>query len=172
MNSFNRFTLIGRWRISVKTRWAFFLLSISRSGPFLFSLSAITNERYSLIGVDMRDSLTLNTLLQTVKVDENKPTLLLSEVVLTYMGRSSCNRVIQWILDFFQECVLATYEQVERNDPDRWHCDDSFPLQVLPDDGFGQVMVAHFAKLGSPLKCIHQYPTSESQVQRYTQLVR
>jgi hypothetical protein len=33
-------------------------------------------------------------------------------------------------------------------------------------------MVAHFAKLGSPLKCIHQYPTSESQVQRYTHLVK
>jgi O-methyltransferase involved in polyketide biosynthesis len=60
----------------------------------------------------MRDSLTLNTLLQTVKVDETKPTLLISEVVLTYMGRSSCNRVIQWILDFFQECILCTYEQV------------------------------------------------------------
>lgn len=60
----------------------------------------------------MRDSLTLNTLLQTVKVDETKPTLLISEVVLTYMGRSSCNRVIQWILDFFQECILSTYEQV------------------------------------------------------------
>jgi hypothetical protein len=44
--------------------------------------------------------------------------------------------------------------------------------KVLPDDGFGQVMVAHFAKLGSPLKCIHQYPTGESQVQRYTHLVR
>ncbi|UJR36652.1 hypothetical protein I4U23_029369 [Adineta vaga] len=113
---------------------------------------AVTNEKYSLIGVDMRDSLTLNTLLQTVKVDETKPTLLISEVVLTYMGRSSCNRVIQWILDFFQECILCTYEQ------------------VLPDDGFGQVMVAHFSKLGSPLKCIHQYPTSESQVQRYTHL--
>ncbi|CAF4084752.1 unnamed protein product, partial [Rotaria magnacalcarata] len=113
---------------------------------------AVTNEKYSLIGVDMRDSLTLNTLLQSVKVDETKPTLLISEVVLTYMGRSSCNRVIQWILDFFQECILTTYEQ------------------VLPEDGFGQVMVAHFAKLGSPLKCIHQYPTSESQVQRYTHL--
>jgi len=60
----------------------------------------------------MRDSLTLNTLLQSVKVDETKPTLLISEVVLTYMGRSSCNRVIQWILDFFQECILCTYEQV------------------------------------------------------------
>lgn len=45
-------------------------------------------------------------------------------------------------------------------------------MKVLPDDGFGQVMVAHFAKLGSPLKCIHQYPTGESQVQRYTHLVR
>ncbi len=78
---------------------------------FLF-LSAVTNEKYSLIGVDMRDSLTLNTLLQTVKVDETKPTLLISEVVLTYMGRSSCNRVIQWILEFFKECILCTYEQV------------------------------------------------------------
>ncbi len=77
-----------------------------------YFFSAVTNEKYSLIGVDMRDSLTLNTLLQTVKVDETKPTLLISEVVLTYMGRSSCNRVIQWILDFFQECILCTYEQV------------------------------------------------------------
>jgi O-methyltransferase involved in polyketide biosynthesis len=79
---------------------------------FFFDFSAVTNEKYSLIGVDMRDSLTLNTLLQSVKVDETKPTLLISEVVLTYMGRSSCNRVIQWILDFFQECILCTYEQV------------------------------------------------------------
>lgn len=79
----------------------------------LISLLAVTNEKYSLIGVDMRDSLTLNTLLQSVKVVESKPTLLISEVVLTYMGRSSCNRVIQWILDFFPECILSTYEQVD-----------------------------------------------------------
>lgn len=62
---------------------------------------------------------------------------------------------------------MNKYEQQKKNH--FYFCTMIF--QVLPDDGFGQVMVAHFAKLGSPLKCIHQYPTSESQVQRYTQLV-
>ncbi|CAF0929769.1 unnamed protein product [Didymodactylos carnosus] len=124
----------------------------ARQSEYFNVFLAITNGRYALIGVDIRDSMTLNTLLHSVHVNDLKPTLCISEVVLTYMGMRSCNRVIQWIQEVFQECILCTYEQ------------------VIPDDGFGQVMVGHFSKLGSPLKCIHTYPSAESHVERYTQL--
>lgn len=111
-------------------------------------------SNYILIGIDMRNTGLLEVFLKTIKnFSETENTLLISEVVLTYMAVNSCNGVIKWIGETFQNSVLAAYEQIN------------------PYDGFGQVMLDHFKKLGSPLKCIMKYPTLNSQIERYRNYV-
>ena len=53
----------------------------------------------------------------------------------------------------FKNCVLAIYEQIN------------------PTDAFGQVMITHFKKLGSPLKSIAKYPTEYHQLKRHLEKV-
>lgn len=98
----------------------------------------------------MRNTRLLETLLKIVDgFSEFNHTFLLSEVVLTYMAVNSCNGVINWISEMFQNCMLCVYEQMN------------------PFDSFGQVMCSHFKKLGSPLKCIQKYPFEADQKERY-----
>jgi tRNA wybutosine-synthesizing protein 4 len=106
-----------------------------------------------LIGIDMRNTKLLETLLKSInQFSDFEPTLLISEVVLTYMGVNSCNSVVKWLNELFQNFILLVYEQIN------------------PFDGFGQVMCAHFKKLGSPLKCILKYPYEEDQIKRYVKI--
>lgn len=106
--------------------------------------------RYVLIGIDLRDTQLLEAMLKFIEeFDDSAPTLLLSEVVMTYMAVNSCNHILKWIPETFSNSMIAVYEQ------------------VLPHDAFGQVMCAHFKKLGSPLKCIYRYPNIENQIKRY-----
>lgn len=70
-----------------------------------------------------------------------------------FLTKLSCNNLIKWIPETFLNCMIVIYEQ------------------VLPNDAFGQVMCAHFKKLGSPLKCIHRYPTRNCQINRYKEMV-
>ena len=103
----------------------------------------------------MRKTQLLDAILKAItKFNENEPTLLLSEVVLTYMAVNSGNSVLKWISEMFSNCVLAIYEQISPSDP------------------FGQVMISHFKKLGSPLKCIAKYPTEVHQMKRHIDKVR
>jgi hypothetical protein len=98
----------------------------------------------------MRNTVLLEAFLKTIDgFSEIDFTFLLSEVVLTYMAVNSCNSVIRWITETFQNCLLAVYEQIN------------------PYDSFGQVMCSHFKKLGSPLKCIMKYSFEEHQIERY-----
>lgn len=102
----------------------------------------------------MRNTGLLEVFLKTIKgFSETENTLLISEVVLTYMAVNSCNSLIKWISETLQNSVLAVYEQIN------------------PYDAFGQVMLDHFKKLGSPLKCIAKYPTIKSQIERYKHAV-
>ena len=102
----------------------------------------------------MRNTGLLEVILKTINgFSETENTLLLSEVVLTYMAVNSCNSLIKWIAETFSNCALAVYEQIN------------------PFDGFGKVMLEHFRKLGSPLKCILKYPTLNSQTERYKHFV-
>ena len=43
--------------------------------------------------------------------DDTAPTLLLSEVVMTYMAVNSCNHILQWIPETFSNSMIAVYEQ-------------------------------------------------------------
>lgn len=53
----------------------------------------------------------------------------------------------------FENATFVTYEQIH------------------PDDGFGQVMVRHFANLQIPLLSVSRYPTLNHQTQRYVDCV-
>ena len=140
----------------------------------LFKVYGCEASKFMLIGIDMRNTNLLEVILKTINgFSELENTLLLSEVVLTYMAVNrfsilclntyinifkfilffSCNALIKWIAEIFKNCILAVYEQIN------------------PFDGFGQVMLEHFKKLGSPLKCIIKYPTLSSQIDRYKQNV-
>ena len=104
--------------------------------------------------MDMRNTKLLEPFLRSIEhFSDAVPTLLISEVVLTYMAVNSCNALLRWISELFVNCMLVAYEQIN------------------PHDGFGQVMCAHFAKLGSPLKCILKYPNEQEQIERYTKEV-
>ena len=108
-----------------------------------------------LIGIDLRNSELLEAILKSIpQFNENLPTFLLSEVVMTYMSVKSCNGLIKWIGETFTNCVLTIYEQIN------------------PFDPFGEVMCSHFNKLGSPLRCILKYPFEEDQKKRYKNEVR
>ena len=112
------------------------------------------DSRYVMIGVDMRNTVLLDSFLKIVEgFSDTDMTFLLSEVVLTYMGVNGSNGVIQWVAETLQNCILTVYEQINPYDP------------------FGQVMCSHFRKLGSPLKCIAKYPYENHQVERYRSAV-
>ena len=40
-------------------------------------------------------------------------------------------------------------------------------LKFRPNDTFGNIMVEHFQRRNSPLKCVHQYPTTEKHQERF-----
>ena len=40
-------------------------------------------------------------------------------------------------------------------------------LKFRPNDTFGSIMVQHFQRRNSPLKCVHQYPTTEKHRERF-----
>ena len=70
----------------------------------------------------------------SISIDLSAPTMLLSEVVLPYMGPRVSNNLIKWAADTFTDSFFVSYEQLN------------------PDDAFGHVMIRHFNSLGSPLK--------------------
>ena len=40
-------------------------------------------------------------------------------------------------------------------------------LKFRPNDSFGSIMVQHFKRRNSPLKCVHEYPTTEKHQERF-----
>ena len=110
----------------------------------------ILNARdYKLLGVDLSDLKLLQTTLESCSVDFDAPSLLLSEVALTYMAPKYVDKLINWAASSFPNGMFVTYEQ------------------ILPHDPFGVVMLKHFKKIGSELRNINVYPTINEQIQRY-----
>lgn len=77
------------------------------------------------------------------------PTLILSEVVLTYMETKWSDSVIRWAADHLPQALFVIYEQIHPSDP------------------FGQIMQDHFKKLNSTLHALQQYPDVETQQHRF-----
>uniref|UniRef100_T1JAC5 tRNA wybutosine-synthesizing protein 4 n=1 Tax=Strigamia maritima TaxID=126957 RepID=T1JAC5_STRMM len=101
----------------------------------------LNSENYKLVGVDLRDTKKLKSVLEISGISMSKPTLVLLECVRTYLDVKSSLKLINWVREEFNTVVLASYEQM--------YC----------SDGFGIIMLNHFSSLGSPLLSIH--PTSD-----------
>ncbi|XP_060684014.1 tRNA wybutosine-synthesizing protein 4 isoform X2 [Hemiscyllium ocellatum] len=104
---------------------------------------------YKLLGIDLTEIAELDNLLMETGLNPAYPTLLLSEVVLTYMKNASSSAVIHWAANRFSSAVFVVYEQIR------------------PDDPFGQVMQQHFTQLNSTLHALTQFPGKEAQRKRF-----
>ncbi|XP_064614438.1 tRNA wybutosine-synthesizing protein 4-like [Liolophura sinensis] len=124
---------------------------VKRKGEIILQTDFLNTDCYKLIGVDLSDLHRLEELMRLCQIKGDNPTLLLSECVLTYMMANSSTKIIKWANETFGFATFVLYEQIN------------------PDDAFGQVMVNHFTKIGSPLQCIHTYPTQQSQLERFNQ---
>lgn len=111
----------------------------------------IDSEKYSLLGCNLRNRSTLESSLLKCGLDTTLPTLLLSEVVLTYMDPpQSSTAIIGWAAQFFTSATFVMFEQVSPNDP------------------FGIKMMNHFKhSVGAPLHGTEAFPTRQSQIQRF-----
>uniref|UniRef100_A0A8C1VJD4 tRNA wybutosine-synthesizing protein 4 n=1 Tax=Cyprinus carpio TaxID=7962 RepID=A0A8C1VJD4_CYPCA len=88
----------------------------------------IRSGHYNLIGVDVRKEQEVEVTLSAAGLQWDAPTLVLSEVVLTYMETQWSDAVIGWAAKLLPQSVFVMYEQIH------------------PDDPFGRVMQNHFLK--------------------------
>ncbi|XP_069496661.1 tRNA wybutosine-synthesizing protein 4 isoform X2 [Ambystoma mexicanum] len=112
-------------------------------------LVALHGDDYTLLGVDLSDLTLLDHGLNEAGLDPACPTLLLAEVVLTYMENTRSSAVIRWAADHFQSACFVIYEQIQ------------------PEDPFGKVMQKHFCQLNSRLHALTQFPDREAQRRRF-----
>ncbi|KAM3608030.1 uncharacterized protein V6R79_018072 [Siganus canaliculatus] len=109
----------------------------------------VSSGQYHLVGVDVREESQVKESLSAALLDWDAPTLILSEVVLTYMETQWSDGVISWVAKLFSQSLFVVYEQIHPHDP------------------FGQIMQDHFLKLNSTLHALRQYPDSAAQRQRF-----
>ncbi|XP_012731788.2 tRNA wybutosine-synthesizing protein 4 [Fundulus heteroclitus] len=109
----------------------------------------LSSSQYRLLGVDVREEPRVEEALSAAGLDWAAPTLILSEVVLTYMETQWSDAVIRWAAKLLPASVFVMYEQIH------------------PDDPFGRVMQDHFLKLNSGLRALRQYPDLSAQRRRF-----
>eukprot|EP00064_Thunnus_orientalis_P003279 superscaffoldBa00000260_g3288 len=116
----------------------------SLTGPLYMSSS-----HYRLLGVDVREESQVEEALGTAGLEWAAPTLILSEVVLTYMETQRSDAVISWAAKLLPQSLFVMYEQIHPHDP------------------FGRIMQDHFLKLNSTLHALQQYPDAAAQTDRF-----
>ena len=114
-----------------------------------FSESGIISETFKLFACDLANQDELQKKLENVKFDFIKPTVILSECVITYMEERDSTNLIKFLATHLHHAAFFVYEQIR------------------PSDAFGKFMVAHFQKIGSPIKGIHKYFNCREHELRY-----
>ncbi|XP_076603828.1 tRNA wybutosine-synthesizing protein 4 [Chaetodon auriga] len=109
----------------------------------------VSSGQYHLLGVDVREESQVKEALGAAGLDWVAPTLVLSEVVLTYMETQWSDAVISWVAKLLPQSLFVIYEQIHPHDP------------------FGQIMQDHFLKLNSTLHALRQYPDTAAQRHRF-----
>ncbi|XP_057707902.1 tRNA wybutosine-synthesizing protein 4 [Corythoichthys intestinalis] len=109
----------------------------------------VSSSQYKLIGVDVRNEAQVEEALGMAGLDLTAPTLILSEVVLTYMETQQSDDIISWAARRFPQSLFVIYEQIH------------------PQDPFGRIMQEHFHKLNSTLHALRKYPDSDAQKKRF-----
>ncbi|XP_068026261.1 tRNA wybutosine-synthesizing protein 4 isoform X2 [Melanerpes formicivorus] len=104
---------------------------------------------YKLLGADLSQLPELERALEQAGVDREVPTLFIAEVVLAYMASSRSDALLRWAAERFPCAGFLLYEQLG------------------PQDPFGRVMQQHFARRGSALRSLAQYPDCEAQRSRF-----
>ncbi|XP_043916618.1 tRNA wybutosine-synthesizing protein 4 [Protopterus annectens] len=107
---------------------------------------------YKLLAVDLNDLQMLDLGLTKANFNPTVPTLVLSEVVITYLTNERSSALIKWAADSLSSAVFVIYEQ------------------ICPDDPFGLVMRQHFRQLNSTLHAVAQYPDAKAQWKRFAEL--
>ncbi|XP_022536214.2 tRNA wybutosine-synthesizing protein 4 [Astyanax mexicanus] len=111
----------------------------------------VSSAQYKLLGVDVRTEREVEEGLRVAGLQWDRPTLVLSEVVLTYMETKWSDAVIGWAARSLSQALFVMYEQIR------------------PDDPFGRVMQNHFLKLNSKIHALCQYPDTSAQTKRFLQ---
>ncbi|KAM6955432.1 tRNA wybutosine-synthesizing protein 4 [Lycodopsis pacificus] len=109
----------------------------------------VSSGQYRLLGVDVREESQVEEALGAAGLDWAAPTLILSEVVLTYMETQRSDAVISWAAKLLPQSLFVMYEQMH------------------PQDPFGRIMQDHFLKLNSTLHALRQYPDAAAQRRRF-----
>ncbi|TKS67878.1 tRNA wybutosine-synthesizing protein 4 [Collichthys lucidus] len=122
---------------------------IDSSLPSLTGPLYVSSSQYHLLGVDVREESQVEEALGAAGLDWAAPTLILSEVVLTYMETQWSDAVISWAAKLLPQSLFVIYEQIHPHDP------------------FGQIMQDHFLKLNSTLHALRQYPDTAAQRHRF-----
>ncbi|XP_045909416.1 tRNA wybutosine-synthesizing protein 4 [Micropterus dolomieu] len=117
--------------------------------PSLTGPLYVSSGQYHLLGVDVRQESQVEEALGAAGLDWAAPTLILSEVVLTYMETQWSDAVISWAAKLLPQSLFVMYEQIHPHDP------------------FGQIMQDHFLKLNSTLHALRQYPDTAAQRHRF-----
>ncbi|XP_055328877.1 tRNA wybutosine-synthesizing protein 4-like [Paramacrobiotus metropolitanus] len=116
-----------------------------------FSLT-LSSDNYVIVGMDLRNCSQFVNLIDHLKLNCDAPTMIISEVVLTYIPEShnllQCQKILMTLASFFSTAVFFNYEQVQ------------------PEDSFGKFMLQHFRNQGSPLQNTELYPTAASHENR------
>lgn len=115
------------------------------------SLHEHVDERYYTVGVDLRELDKLEKMLAEV-CDFEAPTIVLAEVVLTYLPTEDADAILRWLAGTFKNCALIMYEQIR------------------PFTTFGTIMCRHFDKIGSSICSLVDYPTLRDQEKRIASL--
>uniref|UniRef100_H3CML5 tRNA wybutosine-synthesizing protein 4 n=1 Tax=Tetraodon nigroviridis TaxID=99883 RepID=H3CML5_TETNG len=109
----------------------------------------VSAGQYQLLGVDLRHKSQVEEALCAAGMDWSAPTLILSEVVLTYMETHWSDDIISWTAKLFPQSLFVLYEQ------------------ICPNDPFGCIMQNHFLKINSRLHAITKYPDRAAQKRRF-----
>ncbi|XP_018559891.1 tRNA wybutosine-synthesizing protein 4 isoform X2 [Lates calcarifer] len=109
----------------------------------------VSSGQYHLLGLDVREESQVVEALDAAGLDWAAPTLILSEVVLTYMETQWSDVVISWAAKLLPQSLFVMYEQIHPHDP------------------FGRIMQDHFLKLNSTLHAVRQYPDTAAQRRRF-----
>jgi len=105
------------------------------------------------VSTDMRINTELADAMTGAGLRGDVPTLFISECVLVYMQAMHGDNIISWAANAVPDAPSAMFVYEQCN----------------PSDRFGKVMVENLMRRGCPLLSIHEYPTMESQNERYTQ---
>ncbi|EGR46109.1 uncharacterized protein TRIREDRAFT_80813 [Trichoderma reesei QM6a] len=112
----------------------------------------LRSAKYCQLGCDLRQLDRLRVLLESVVSLSECAILFVAEVSITYMDTQYADSLIEWGNTVGRENDFCLLEQI---------------IPYGKGHPFAQQMLSHFVKLNTPLRSIEQYPSIESQVNRF-----